>query len=337
MIKKLKILQILIIALFIIVISPLQKTIALETISNADTEEIDPSPDLIFTENNNSKSTTNKTNFFVLNNNKFQVNYNEQNSSYIEDDNNGHKIIRLGISNNSGPFEDIFLEKTTNPVDSIDEINFLLSSKDPSKEIEPLIFKEKEVSEKTNRLKTVYFLTSLSTGIGQSTQIEDSFTKGKTLTGGGKTLNHYYGYQNVVQNLVNPFSRAVKGAQVDDSGNMVNFTLHPLFGIGVISYLTASGASAKEAFATTLADNFIFEYLIEGTYVAPSGIDLLTTSGGCVIGYFVSKYLFKKPFQKIIKKSAYLKNKYGIYFDPIIEPGQMGKGMRVGSQVTIKH
>jgi len=202
----------------------------------------------------------------------------------------------------------------------------------------PMIFKEEPPSPFVNRLKTVYFLTALSTYIGQSGQIQDAFTKGKSLTGGGISLSEYYGYNNVFRNIfVNPFSRAAKGWKVDDSGTVPNFTLHPLFGFGISSYLTASGASPKEALLISLADNFIFEYVVEGTYVAPSGLDLLTTSGGCFAGYLLTRYVFKKPFQKILKGTSYMKDKLNMTFDPIIEPGYIGKGMKFGSQVTFSH
>jgi hypothetical protein len=261
----------------------------------------------------------------------------EQNATIIGENINGNKLIKVEISQTADLYDEITLEEETLSQNELENMNYALSLKDPCNAIEPLIFKEKKDSPFVNRLKTVYFLTSLSTGIGQSGQIQEAFTKGESLTGGGTSKGEYYGYANVVRNLANPFGRAIKGARVDDSGTVPNFTLHPLFGFGISSYMVTAGASNKEALLVTLADNFIFEYIVEGTYVAPSGLDLLTTSGGCFAGFLVSKYILHKPFKAILKVPAALKEKYNIEFDPIIEPGYIGRGMKIGSQVTIKH
>lgn len=246
-------------------------------------------------------------------------------------------LFKGEVSKTEGYYDEITMEAPMLFSNDIDDLNDILALKDPGQTIPPMIFKEKKDSPFVNRLKTVYFLTALSTCIGQSTQIQDAFTPGHHLTGGGTSLNDYYGYENIARNLLNPFSRAVKGAKVDDSGPIVNYIQHPFFGFGIASYLGASGASAKETILVTLADNFLFEYVVEGTYVAPSGIDFLATSGGCIAGFLASKYILKKPFRAFIKKTSALKAKYHVNFDPIIAPGYAGKGMKVGTRFTIKH
>lgn len=246
------------------------------------------------------------------------------------------KLIKVEIEKRTTLYDEITLDDESTDF-NLEDLNSVLASKDPCELMVPMGFEEQKIPPFINRAKTVYFLTSLSTMIGQSGQIQDAFTKGKGLTGGGTSKSDQYGYENIGRNLLNPFSRAIKGAKVDDSGPTVNYAQHPLFGFGVASYLTASGASAKEVFLVTMLDNFLFEYVVEGTYVAPSGIDFLTTSGGCVAGYFATKYIFKKPFKAFLDKTAYLKEKCHMTFYPIIEPGQTGNGVRIGSQVTFKH
>ena len=250
---------------------------------------------------------------------------------------NCSRILKMEIKKTTSLYDEITLDDEDLLGNSIGDLNNYLITRNPGNRIQPLIFKEKQVSPFANRVKTVYFLTALSTMIGQSGQIQDAFTKGKCLTGGGTSKSDQYGYNNVVRNLMNPFGRAVKGAKVDDSGPIVNYIQHPLFGFGVASYLTASGASTPEVFLVSLADNFLFEFVAEGTYVAPSGIDFLSTTGGCVLGYFATKYIFKKPFSAFLNKTSMLKSKYHVTFYPIIEPGYAGNGMKIGSQITFKH
>ncbi|MEW5819854.1 MAG: DUF3943 domain-containing protein [Cyanobacteriota bacterium] len=281
----------------------------------------------------------NNTNPFTLSNNEFTSNKISESHLYEPEPLyiSNNKLLKLEIEQNTTLYDEITLENEDLFSNDLDDLNNYMVSKDPCSKIQPLVFKEKPISPFINRAKTVYFLTSLSTMIGQSGQIQDAFTKGERLTGGGKSKSDQYGYNNVARNLMNPFSRALKGARVDDSGPIVNYIQHPMFGFGVASYLTASGASAKEVFLVSLADNFIFEYVAEGTYVAPSGIDFLATTGGCIVGYFATKYIFMKPFKAFLDKTSALKAKYNVSFYPIIEPGYSGNGMRVGSQFTIKH
>jgi hypothetical protein len=99
----------------------------------------------------------------------------------------------------------------------------------------------------------------------------------------------------------------------------------------------ASGASGKEALLVSIANNFIFEYIIEGTYAAPSGLDLLMTTAGCVTGYLATKYVLKKPFGLLVKTSGKIKEKLNMDFNMILQPGESGEGMKIGSQVIFNH
>ena len=307
---------------------------------SVESETLNAKPDKIFNVSyiQSTKKNT-KPELFVLNDNKFVSNAVSQTGLYSPQEvvDEPHKLIKVEISKSKMLYDEITLNDEDSIGHNLKDLNTILDTNNPCDRMQPLIFQEKHDSPFLNRIKTVYFLTALSTGIGQSGQIEDAFTKGTKLTGGGTSKSNQYGYNNVARNLLNPVSRAIKGARVDDSGPVVNYFQHPLFGFGIASYLTASGASPAEVFLVTMADNFIFEYVVEGTYVAPSGIDFLATTGGCILGYFATKYIFKKPFKKFVDTAGVLKAKYNVSFNPIIEPGYTGSGMRIGSQVTIKH
>ncbi|MGD9580280.1 MAG: DUF3943 domain-containing protein [Vampirovibrionia bacterium] len=302
-----------------------------------------PKQEIIFDfESDSSIDKLKDNDLYVISNNKFVSTRTPNKDNLLIDHTNQKvtpevKLFKGEIKKNEELYDVITLENESITESPLEQLNLMLETSSPCSSIKPLIFQEKETSPFINRLKTVYFLTSLSTYIGQSTQIEDAFTKGAKLTGGGVSKGDQYGYNNVFRNIMSPFQRCVKGAEADDSGPIVNYIQHPFFGFGISSYLTASGASAKEVFLVSLLDNFMFEFVAEGTYVAPSGIDFLTTSGGIVAGYFASKYIFKKPFQAFLKKTSYLKDKYNVEFDPIVAPGDTGKGVKIGSQITFKH
>lgn len=306
---------------------------------NIDNDNLTIKPNKILAKIEDSKKdNTANSEAFVLFNNKFVNNTYEAADTFLPGGINTdeHKIIKGEVSETTELYSNILLEPEDASNNDLEDLNFSLVSRNPCNSIAPLIFKEKTDSALINRMKTVYFLTSISTMMGQSRNIQDGFTKGKKLDGGGISKGEEYGYESVVRNLWNPVGRAYKGAKVDNSGSFVNFFLHPFFGFGISSYLTTAGASAKEVFAVAEADNFLFEYVIEGTYVAPSGIDLLATTGGCVIGYFTSKYIFKKPFKAFVKTTTKIKKRFNVEFDPIIEPGYIGRGMKIGSQITFK-
>lgn len=300
-------------------------------------------PNVIFdSQTSTSDETTEDNSLFIISNNKF-VSTSTPNKEYLllqhsnQEEKLEPKLFKGEVTKNAELYDVITLQENDLTDSPLQQLNVMLETTNPCDTIQPLVFKEKETSPFLNRLKTVYFLTTLSTYIGQGTQVQAAFTKGASLTGGGVSKSDQYGYNNVFRNLMNPFQRLVKGAEIDDSGPTVNYFQHPMFGFGVSSYLTASGASAKEVFLISMLDNFLFEFVAEGTYVAPSGIDFLTTSGGIVVGYFATKYIFKKPFSAFIKGAGVLKDKYHVEFDPILAPGDTGKGMKIGSQITFKH
>lgn len=306
------------------------------TNSNIKTDASFESHDLTNHESNEDDS------LFVISNNKF-VSTGIPNKNKILFDHSHpeetpvNKLFKGEVTKNAELYDVITLQDNDLGDSPLDQLNIMLETTDPCETIQPLIYKEKQTSPFVNRLKTVYFLTTLSTYIGQGTQIQAAFTEGASLTGGGVSKSDQYGYNNVFRNIMNPFQRCIKGAEMDDSGPTVNYFQHPMFGFGISSYLTASGASAKEVFLVSMLDNFLFEFVAEGTYVAPSGIDFLTTSGGIVAGYFATKYIFKRPFQAFLKRTSALKAKYNVEFDPILAPGDTGKGVKIGSQITFKH
>lgn len=241
----------------------------------------------------------------------------------------------INITKTPDLYGEITLDTTREYFKDLEDLNYKLATRSQTFDFPQLKFEKQVDSPFMKRMKFLYFITAaISTGC-EGTQIEDSFVPGKKLTLGAVPTNDYYGYNSVAQNFYNP-TRIWKGAKLDAHDKpFYNYGMHPLYGFAVSSYTLAAGGSVKEALLSSLAVNLIFEYVIEGTYVAPSGIDVLTTAGGSIVGVLLTKYVLKKPFKVFVDKMAFIKEKTRTEFNPVIEPGIYGQGMRFGTKVII--
>lgn len=104
---------------------------------------------------------------------------------------------------------------------------------------------------------------------------------------------------NLTANAKNPIGRFREGWTFDSDSFTTNFIIHPALWFSYATYLKSKGASDKEALIVTQAANLLWEGVMEGAYVPPSGKDLLTDLLSSVAGI----YLYNKgPGKAIAEK-----------------------------------
>lgn len=81
-------------------------------------------------------------------------------------------------------------------------------------------------------------------------------------------------FANVLENFKHPVRRALDSR--DDDSFLTNYVAHPLTWGGIALYLKSEGYSDIGALALTQAHSVYWEYVIEGSYVLPSGRDMVT-------------------------------------------------------------
>lgn len=91
-----------------------------------------------------------------------------------------------------------------------------------------------------------------------------------------RSLRGESSFRNVLRNFVDPIGRARQGWAEDDDSFATNFVAHPLsWGIMGL-YLKERGYSNGSALLFTQLHSIAWEYVIEGLYQKPSGLDLVT-------------------------------------------------------------
>lgn len=91
----------------------------------------------------------------------------------------------------------------------------------------------------------------------------------------------------VLHNLVDPLRRARQGWAEDDDPFSTNFIAHPVSWGAMGLYLKERGYSNGSALLFTQIHSLAWEYVIEGLYQKPSGLDLLTNFASASTAIFV--------------------------------------------------
>lgn len=81
-------------------------------------------------------------------------------------------------------------------------------------------------------------------------------------------------FANVLENFKHPIRRALDSR--DNDSFLTNYVAHPLTWGGIALYLKSEGYSDLGALALSQAHSVYWEYVIEGSYVLPSGRDMVT-------------------------------------------------------------
>jgi hypothetical protein len=91
----------------------------------------------------------------------------------------------------------------------------------------------------------------------------------------------------VLANLALPVHRAVQGAREDQDSFATNYVAHPVTWGLLGMYLKDRGYSSLGAFAFTQVHSMWWEYVIEGSYMKPSGNDLVMNFVGAGVAIYV--------------------------------------------------
>ena len=94
---------------------------------------------------------------------------------------------------------------------------------------------------------------------------------------------------HVVANFRNPVRRAIAGAREDRDPFTTNYVAHPLSWALLGLYLRERGYARGTALLFTQVHSVTWEYVIEGSYMKPSGNDLLANLAGAAIAVYWSK------------------------------------------------
>lgn len=85
---------------------------------------------------------------------------------------------------------------------------------------------------------------------------------------------------NVVTNFRHPIRRAIEGGRADHDLFTTNYLAHPLSWAAVGLYLRGRGYSRPGAFVFSQLHSVAWEYVVEGSYMKPSGKNLITNAVG---------------------------------------------------------
>lgn len=110
---------------------------------------------------------------------------------------------------------------------------------------------------------------------------------------------------NIIENFKDPYNKAKEGARIDDDSFILNYVAHPLSYTGMGLYLKERGYSDWSALTFTQVHNIIWEYVIEGSFVPPSGKDLITNLTSSGISIFVMDRLSRYGEKHIDKRWYY--------------------------------
>jgi hypothetical protein len=140
---------------------------------------------------------------------------------------------------------------------------------------------------------------------------------------------------NVVKNIKQPFQAVAKGTKLDNNSFLINYVAHPVDWFLMGTYLKARGASDKEALITSQLMNLYWEFVAEGTYIAPSGKDLVTDLVSSVAGIYAYKAGVTKPLTPFLNKIEHYGQHYGLQLKPQIAYNPYSRGVRVASVIVI--
>lgn len=94
-------------------------------------------------------------------------------------------------------------------------------------------------------------------------------------------------FGNVLRNFASPIRRAREGWAEDDGSFATNFVAHPLSWGMMGLYLKERGYSNASALLFTQVHSIAWEYVVEGLYQKPSGLDMVTNLTSASTAIFV--------------------------------------------------
>jgi len=134
----------------------------------------------------------------------------------------------------------------------------------------------------------------------------------------GSWIIHQGSVENVVDNFTHPIARIIPLSRGDhwitSDGNpwWENLFGHPLVWYLVAMVIRMRGHGHASAFVQAGVHNVMWEYVFEGCYTPPSGVDLVMDTVGLVIGIFAyDGYLrMKTSARKPVRVLSYVVNPY---------------------------
>lgn len=91
---------------------------------------------------------------------------------------------------------------------------------------------------------------------------------------------------NIVANFRSPIRRAIEGGRADHDLFTTNYVAHPLSWAVIGLYLRGRGYSRPGAFLFSQLHSMAWEYVVEGSYMKPSGKDLITNAVGAATAIY---------------------------------------------------
>jgi hypothetical protein len=141
--------------------------------------------------------------------------------------------------------------------------------------------------------------------------------------------------ENVKANFKNPIARIAEGWRYDQDSFRTNYVEHTALWFGYAAYLKSKGASNKEAFVVSQVANVLWEGVVEGSYVPPSGKDLLTD----LISSAAAIFLYDKGPGKYVGEKILRVEQWGarhhIKLMPRFGYNPATRGSRIGTQLVM--
>lgn len=93
--------------------------------------------------------------------------------------------------------------------------------------------------------------------------------------------------RHITDNFRRPIRRAIEGGRDDQDPFTTNYVAHPISWGMLGLYLKERGYSNASALVFTQAHSVVWEYVIEGAYMKPSGKDLIANVVGATLAIYV--------------------------------------------------
>ncbi|MEI7474222.1 MAG: DUF3943 domain-containing protein [bacterium] len=137
-------------------------------------------------------------------------------------------------------------------------------------------------------------------------------------------------------NIKNPAKGLIDGWKADDNAFWINYIGHPGEFFLLANYLKTTGASDKETLLFAEMTNFLWEYVCEGVYVAPSPKDLIDDTLGALAGIYFYNKVGNRFFPQGVSKLRKFGYNQKIEFHPSVKYNRRTNGVAIGARITKK-
>lgn len=138
---------------------------------------------------------------------------------------------------------------------------------------------------------------------------------------------------NLMANLKDPLGRIAYGWSYDSDSFNTNFVKHPVLWYSYATYLKGKGASDMQTMVITQIANLLWEGVMEGAYVPPSGVDLLTDFLSCAAGVYLYNKGPGKRWANVMLKAEKWFADHHVKLIPVFAYNPYSRGLQAESRL----